>query len=84
LATAAPGPVELLVNQPAELVPVGDLPALTQALGRTLATGAAALRQPRSYALGRFERDAAVDRVMAFYAELLNPPELAAATAPTR
>ena len=75
IATATQGPLEMLANQPAHIVPVED----TAALGAAIAASSAILRQvPRhrrertKYDVAAFDRTAAVERVIAFYRLLVS------------
>lgn len=74
IATQAPGPMEVLAGQPAELVPLNDLPALSQSMQRRLGQLHGMPRQSVVYDLQRFDRDQSVARVMDFYDELLQAP----------
>ena len=74
IATATQGPLEMLANQPAQIVPIGDVRALGQAIAATLATLRQVprhLRERIPYDDSAFDRSAAVERVIAFYRELM-------------
>lgn len=73
LATATQGPVEMLVGQPARVVPVGD----AQTLGHAMAEELTRLRQlpaeQRSvrYATQAYDRSHAVAKTLAFYQDVM-------------
>jgi glycosyltransferase involved in cell wall biosynthesis len=74
LATATQGPLEMLAGQPGELVPVGDPTALGRAIAARLEALRAvprAVRPPVAYDVSAYDRDAAVDRVLALYRDVL-------------
>ncbi len=75
IATATQGPLEMLANQPARIVPIGDVPALGDAIAASLATLRQVprpLRERVAYDVSAFDRTAAVERVIAFYREVIS------------
>jgi len=76
LSTATEGPLELLRDQPAVLVPIDNVPALGRAMRSALAAlrgGIHGQRQPVRYDIGAYDRQSAVRQVIGFYGELLAP-----------
>jgi glycosyltransferase involved in cell wall biosynthesis len=72
IATRCGGPEDIVTDAVGELVPVGDLDALTDALARILAEPDRWDRELlRSYALRRFGWDSIVDRTVELYHEAL-------------
>jgi glycosyltransferase involved in cell wall biosynthesis len=70
IASATQGPLEMLAGQPARIVPIGDVPALGDAIASSLARireVPRALREPVAYDVAAYDRAAAVERVVAFY-----------------
>jgi glycosyltransferase involved in cell wall biosynthesis len=75
IASATQGPLEMLVGQPARIVPIGDLGALGDAITCALDEIRAvprALRQPVPYDVSAYDRAAAVERVIAFYRHVIS------------
>ncbi|UDF34636.1 UNVERIFIED_ORG: glycosyltransferase [Shinella sp. XGS7] len=74
VATATQGPSEMLADQPATLVPVGDVEALGRAIRQRLdelrAQPRASRPAPR-YQTTRYDRGHSVGQVLGFYQELL-------------
>ncbi len=70
LATAAAGPLEVLADQPAQLVPTEDPHALGTALGEAIKRLQHAGRPRSRYALDAFEPGRAVAAVLDFYADV--------------
>jgi glycosyltransferase involved in cell wall biosynthesis len=76
LSTATDGPREVLRDQPAQLVPVNDAPALGRAMRLALAPlrgGLHGQRQAVRYDTSAYDRAQSVRQVQGFYAELLTP-----------
>ncbi len=74
LSTATEGPRELLRDQPAQLIPVNDAPALGRALRLALVPlrgGLHGQRERVRYDTSAYDRAQAVRHVQGFYAELL-------------
>jgi len=74
IATATQGPLEMLANQPARIVPIGDVPALGTAIAEELSTLRDVprdLREPVAYDVSGYDREAAVARVVAFYRQVI-------------
>jgi len=80
IATATQGPLEMLANQPAQIVPIGDASALGDAIAASLSTLRQVprhLREPIPYDVSAFDRTAAVERVIAFYRRVMSHAGLA-------
>ena len=74
LSTATEGPREVLRDQPAQLIPVNDAPALGRALRLALAPlrgGLHGQRERVRYDTSAYDRAQAVRQMQSFYAELL-------------
>ena len=74
IASATQGPLEMLANQPARIVPIGDVPALGNAIAEALSTLRDVprhLREPVAYDVSGYDREAAVARVLAFYRQVI-------------
>ena len=74
IASATQGPSEMLANQPARIVPIGDVPALGTAIAEELSTLRDVprdQRKPVAYDVSGYDRDAAVARVVAFYRQVI-------------
>lgn len=74
IASATQGPSEMLANQPARMVPIGDVPALGNAIREALSTLRDVprdLREPVAYDVSGYDREAAVARVVAFYRQVI-------------
>jgi glycosyltransferase involved in cell wall biosynthesis len=75
ISTATQGPLEMLANQPARIVPLGDSSAMGEAIADALSTIRQVPRHQREripYDVSAFDRGAAVERVIAFYRELMS------------
>ena len=73
IASATQGPLEMLADQPAQIVPIGDVAALGNAMAAALERIRGVprnLRQPIPYEVSAYDRNAAVERVVAFYREV--------------
>ena len=87
IASATQGPLEMLANQPARIVPIGDVPALGDAIAATLARIGAlprAQRQPVAYDVSAYDRTTAVGRTIAFYRQVTAQRRMHAVAEPTR
>ena len=87
IASATQGPLEMLAGQPAQIVPIGDVPALGQAIAATLDRVRATprhLRQPVAYDVGAYDRMTAVARTIAFYRQVTAQRRTHAVAEPTR
>ena len=87
IARATQGPLEMLAGQPAQIVPIGDVAALGDAIGDTLARIREVprnLREPIPYDVSAYDRTAAVERVIAFYRQVISRNRPRAATASPR
>ena len=85
IASATQGPLEMLAGQPAQIVPIGDVNALGEAIAATLSrisTVPRALRTATSYDVSAYDRAGAVDRIVAFYREVIARNRVQAAIAP--
>jgi glycosyltransferase involved in cell wall biosynthesis len=74
IASATQGPLEMLANQPARIVPIGDVPALGTAIAEALSTLRNVprdRREPVAYDVSSYDREAAVARVVAFYRQVI-------------
>lgn len=75
VATATQGPLEMLANQPARIVPVDDISALAAAIAESLSTLRQVPRHRRArttYNVAAFDRTAAVAEVIAFYRQVMS------------
>jgi glycosyltransferase involved in cell wall biosynthesis len=75
ISSATQGPLEMLANKPAQIVPVGDTTALATAIGSTLSAIGKLPRAQRGridYDLSAYDRDTAVDNVIDFYREVIS------------
>jgi glycosyltransferase involved in cell wall biosynthesis len=75
IASATQGPLEMLAGQPAQIVPIGDVTALGLAMAASLATIGSVprhLRAPTPYDVCRYDRAKAVERVIAFYRQVIS------------
>ncbi len=73
LSTATQGPQEMLLGQPARLVPVGDADQLGRAIDEELARLRPLPREARtvSYATAAYDRGNAVARTLGFYRDVM-------------
>jgi glycosyltransferase involved in cell wall biosynthesis len=75
IASATQGPLEMLAGQPAQIVPIGDVPALGETIVATLDRIRAvprSLREPIRYDVSAYDRTEAVERVLAFYRQVIS------------
>ncbi|MCK9684962.1 glycosyltransferase [Scleromatobacter humisilvae] len=73
ISSATQGPLEMLAGQPAQIVPIGDVPALGEAIAATLERIGAlprAQRRPVAYDVSAYDRTTAVARTIAFYRQV--------------
>jgi glycosyltransferase involved in cell wall biosynthesis len=73
IASATQGPLEMLAGQPGQIVPIGDVQALGEAMAAALERIRGvprSLRLPIPYEVSAYDRSAAVERVVAFYREV--------------
>jgi glycosyltransferase involved in cell wall biosynthesis len=74
ISSATQGPLEMLANQPAQIVPIGDVPALGEAIATTLQRLRATprgQRRPVAYDVAAYDRSSAVARTIAFYRQVI-------------
>ena len=87
IASATQGPLEMLANQPAQIVPIGDVPALGQAIAAALERIGAVpreQRQPTGYDVSAYDRMTAVGRTVAFYRQVIAQRRTHAVAEPRR
>ena len=87
IASATQGPLEMLADQPAQIVPIGDVPALGDAIAAALARIGElprAQRQPVAYDVSAYDRTTAVARTIAFYRQVTAQRRMHAVAEPTR
>jgi glycosyltransferase involved in cell wall biosynthesis len=75
ISSATQGPLEMLADQPARIVPVGDVDALGEAIASRLTEIRAVPRDQRPpvpYDVSGYDRTAAVERVVAFYRQVIS------------
>ena len=74
IATATQGPLEMLASQPAQIVPIGSVSALGEAIATKLSSIRRIPRDSRqrlTYDVSAFDRTTAVERVVAFYRQMM-------------
>lgn len=71
VATATQGACEMLSPDQSAIVPIGDVPAMGQALAKALMPTADGAQRHLQYDMSRFDRSTAVKATLDFYADLL-------------
>lgn len=87
ISSATQGPLEMLAGQPAQIVPIGDVPALGDAIAAALDRIRAVPRgerQPTAYDVAAYDRTTAVGRTVAFYRQVIAQRRTHAVAEPRR
>jgi glycosyltransferase involved in cell wall biosynthesis len=71
VATATQGACEMLTPAQSAIVPIGNIPAMGQAIANALMPGAQGVRHHIEYDMSRFDRSTAVSATVDFYLEVL-------------
>lgn len=84
VATATQGACEMLTPAQSAIVPIGNIPAMGQAIANALTPGARGVQHQVHYDMSRFDRSTAVSATLDFYLEVLRNQRTSPSSQPGR